>query len=46
MAEATNSVTSAAQNGWAAHYSQSVSKPQYHRRALHPPLLQARRLPL
>src|SRR6202522_44245 len=28
MAEATNSVTSAAQNGWAAHYSQSVSKPQ------------------
>src|SRR5277367_2996759 len=26
MAEATNSVTSAAQNGWAAHYSQSVSK--------------------
>jgi ribonucleoside-diphosphate reductase alpha chain len=28
MAEASNSVTSAAQNGWAAHYSQSVSKPQ------------------
>src|SRR5271170_3048265 len=28
MAEATNSATSAAQNGWAAHYSQSVSKPQ------------------
>jgi ribonucleoside-diphosphate reductase alpha chain len=28
MAEATNSVTSAAQNGWAAHYSQSVSKSQ------------------
>src|ERR1700733_9635910 len=28
MAETTNSVTSAAQNGWAAHYSQSVSKPQ------------------
>src|SRR6202161_2994497 len=28
MAEATNSVTSAAQNGWVAHYSQSVSKPQ------------------
>ena len=28
MAEATNSVTSAAQNGWAAHYSQSVSKQQ------------------
>ncbi len=28
MAEATNSVTSAVQNGWAAHYSQAVSKPQ------------------
>src|ERR1700734_133647 len=28
MAEATNSVSSAAQNGWAAPYSQSVSKPQ------------------
>src|SRR5271154_876226 len=28
MAEATNSATPAAQNGWAAHYSQSVSKPQ------------------
>jgi ribonucleoside-diphosphate reductase alpha chain len=28
MAEASNSVTSAAQNGWAAHYSQSVSKPE------------------
>ena len=27
MAEATNSVTSAAANGWAAHYSHSVSKP-------------------
>ena len=26
MAEASNSVTSAAQNGWAAHYSQSASK--------------------
>src|ERR1700677_81676 len=28
MAEATNSATSAAQNGWVAHYSQSVLKPQ------------------
>jgi ribonucleoside-diphosphate reductase alpha chain len=28
MAEATNSATSAAANGWAAHYSHSVPKPQ------------------
>ena len=28
MAEATNSVTSAALNGWAAHYSHSVPKPE------------------
>src|ERR1700683_2359906 len=28
MAEATNSATSAATNGWAAHYSHSVPKPQ------------------
>ncbi len=28
MAEATNSATSAASNGWAAHYSQSVPKPE------------------
>jgi ribonucleoside-diphosphate reductase alpha chain len=28
MAEATNSVTSAAANGWAAHYSHSVAKPE------------------
>ena len=28
MAEATNSVTSAAVNGWAAHYSHSVPKPE------------------
>jgi ribonucleoside-diphosphate reductase alpha chain len=28
MAEATNSAPSAAQNGWVAHYSQSVLKPQ------------------
>jgi ribonucleoside-diphosphate reductase alpha chain len=28
MAEATNSATSTAQNGWVAHYSQSVLKPQ------------------
>ena len=27
MAEATNSATSAAANGWAAHYSHSVPKP-------------------
>jgi ribonucleoside-diphosphate reductase alpha chain len=28
MAEATNSATSAAANGWAAHYSHSVPKPE------------------
>src|SRR3984957_9099146 len=28
MAEANNSVTSAVQNGWAAHYSHSVPKPE------------------
>jgi ribonucleoside-diphosphate reductase alpha chain len=28
MAEATNSATSAAANGWAAHYSHSASKPE------------------
>src|SRR5580692_6900162 len=28
MAEATNSATSAVQNGWAAHYSHSVPKPE------------------
>jgi ribonucleoside-diphosphate reductase alpha chain len=28
MAETTNSVTSAAANGWATHYSHSVSKPE------------------
>ncbi len=28
MAEATNSVTSPALNGWAAHYSHSVPKPE------------------